>query len=65
VIHPEEEVISMSMVMDLIWRDDGFIEYRAGCDECPYQSGPLDDEETARASWFGHVCVRAVSHVSA
>jgi len=55
----------MSMVMDLIWRDDGFIEYRAGCDECPYQSGPLDDEETARASWFGHVCVRAVSHVSA
>jgi hypothetical protein len=55
----------MAMTMDLIWQDDGVILYRAGCAACSYRSGPFDDEETARASWFGHVCVRSVSAVSA
>jgi len=54
----------MTMKMDLIWQDDGEIEYRASCAECPYQSGPFEDEEAARASWFGHVCVRSGSPVS-
>ena len=53
----------MTMKLDLIWQDDGDIEYRASCAECTYQSGPFDDEETARASWFGHACVRSGSPV--
>jgi hypothetical protein len=59
-----EEAPLMAMKMDLIWQDDGAIEYRASCAECTYQSGPFDDEEIARASWFGHVCVRSGSRVS-
>jgi hypothetical protein len=54
----------MTMKMDLIWQDDGEIEYRASCADCSYQSGPFDDEEAARASWFGHACVRFGSPVS-
>jgi hypothetical protein len=53
----------MTMNMDLIWQDDGENEYRASCAECSYLSGPFEDEETARASWFGHVCVRSGSPV--
>jgi hypothetical protein len=55
--------VPMTMKMDLIWQDDGEIDYRASCAECTYQSGPCDDEETARAAWFGHVCVRSGSPV--
>jgi hypothetical protein len=58
-----EEGPVMTMKMDLIWQDDCEIEYRASCAECSYQSGPFEDEETARASWFGHVCVRSGSPV--
>lgn len=54
----------MTMKVDLIWRDDGGFEYRAGCTECSYRSGPFEDEESARASWFGHVCVRSGSRIS-
>jgi len=53
----------MTMKLDLIWQDDGDIEYRASCTECTYLSGPFEDEETARASWFGHPCVRSGSPV--
>jgi hypothetical protein len=61
--HGEEGPL-MTMTMDLIWQDDGDIEFRASCTECTYQSGPFDNEETTRASWFGHVCVRFGSPVS-
>ena len=53
----------MTMNMDLIWRDDGEIEYCASCAKCSYRSGPLEDEDAARASWFGHVCVMSGSPV--
>ena len=59
-----EEGSLMTMKMDLIWQDDGEIEYRASCADCSYQSGPFDDEETARAAWFGHACVRSGTPVS-
>jgi len=55
----------MTMNLDLIWRDGGEIEYRASCTKCSYRSQPLDDEDAARASWFGHVCVISGSAVSA
>lgn len=54
----------MTLNMDLIWRDDGGIEYRASCAKCSYRSEPLKDEDAARASWFGHVCVSPGSPVS-
>ena len=48
----------MEMRIDLIWLDDGSVEYRASCGRCRYSSPPLEEEEAARAAWFGHVCVR-------
>jgi hypothetical protein len=46
----------MSIKLDLIWQDDDAIEYRANCSYCSYRSGSFDDEELARAAWFGHAC---------
>jgi len=51
----------MSIKMDLIWQDNDTFEYRANCADCSYRSEPFDDEETARAAWFGHACVRVGS----
>jgi hypothetical protein len=55
----------MSMMLDLIWLDSGAIEYRAACAQCSFRAGPFDDEDTARWTWFGHVCVRTESPVPA
>lgn len=48
----------MSMRLDMIWHEGDEMQYRASCAECTYQSGIVDDEDTAAAAWFGHVCVR-------
>jgi len=48
----------MALKMDLIWRDDDALQFRAHCAECSYRSVPYDDEEMATAAWLGHVCVR-------
>jgi hypothetical protein len=47
----------MNMRVDLVWHDDGSLEYQASCAKCRYVSLPVADEEAARAAWFGHVCV--------
>ena len=54
----------MTMNMDLVWREDGHIEYRSCCAKCSYRSELLDDEDAARASWFGHACVMSGTAVS-
>ncbi len=51
----------MSMKLDLIWQDDDAIEYRAACIDCSFRSAPFDDEEMARAAWFGHACAVAAA----
>lgn len=48
----------MSICLDFVWHDDGAILFRASCDSCSFRSPAFDDEQTATAAWFGHVCVR-------
>lgn len=54
----------MSLRLDLVWQDDEAVQFHASCADCSFQSEPFHDEETARASWFGHVCVRPGSLAS-
>jgi len=55
----------MSMMMDLVWQDNGDIEFRSACADCRFTSGPFDDEDDARSAYVGHSCVVADGRVPA